>query len=140
MTIRGLPCAPGVGEEVDYCPEWPRKDIVRYVQVYLRVAGLEADTSLIYVTAGENNHKCNFQASLRPEAAPLFRSQTILKLYLVLGTLLQPSASLLRSPRPSGSIAASTSEILLRSRADEKGRVECVYWPKTAPGHTYHAP
>jgi len=41
----------GVGEEVDYCPEWPRKDIVRYVQVYLRVAGLEAVTSLIYVTA-----------------------------------------------------------------------------------------
>eukprot|EP00615_Pteridomonas_danica_P001258 CAMPEP_0114375188 /NCGR_PEP_ID=MMETSP0101-20121206/36121_1 /TAXON_ID=38822 ORGANISM="Pteridomonas danica, Strain PT" /NCGR_SAMPLE_ID=MMETSP0101 /ASSEMBLY_ACC=CAM_ASM_000211 /LENGTH=294 /DNA_ID=CAMNT_0001529189 /DNA_START=366 /DNA_END=1251 /DNA_ORIENTATION=+ len=34
------------------CPEWSKKDIINYVQVYLTASGLTAMTSMIYVGAG----------------------------------------------------------------------------------------
>jgi len=37
---------------VDQCPEWSRREIINYVQVYLRMGGLLALTSVVYVGAG----------------------------------------------------------------------------------------
>jgi len=36
---------------VDLCPEWSKKEVVAYVAVYLRLAGLAALSSLVYVVA-----------------------------------------------------------------------------------------
>jgi len=41
-----------VSDSVDQCPEWSRREIINYVQVYLRMGGLLALTSVVYVGAG----------------------------------------------------------------------------------------
>ena len=37
---------------VDPCPEWTKREIIRYVQVYLKMAGLCALSSTIFLLAG----------------------------------------------------------------------------------------
>lgn len=39
-------------EDVDLCPEWTKREIIRYVQVYLKMAGLCALTSTTFLVAG----------------------------------------------------------------------------------------
>ena len=45
-------CDDDGSSQVNFCPEWTKREIIRYVQVYLKMSGLTALSSMIFILAG----------------------------------------------------------------------------------------